>query len=42
MLGQASRIRYLDEALQRMRRRDGVWNATATEVADAFLANSDG
>jgi len=42
MLGQASRIRYLDEALQRICRRDGIWNATAAEVADAFLANSDG
>ena len=34
MLGQASRIRYLDEALQRILRRDGIWNATATEVAE--------
>jgi hypothetical protein len=38
MLGQASRIRYLDEALQRVARRGPVWNATAGEIVDAFLA----
>lgn len=38
MLGQASRIRYLDEALQRVARRGSTWNATAGEIVDSFLA----
>jgi len=38
MIGQGHRIRYLDEALQRITGRDGVWQPTAGEIADWFRA----
>lgn len=40
LLGQAHRIRYLDEALARISRRDGVWKATGAEIARSFLARA--
>jgi allantoinase len=40
LLGQPYRIRYLDEALTRILAHDGIWKATAGEIADAFLAQS--
>lgn len=38
LFGQAHRIRYLDEALGAVAGRPGVWQATGSEIADAFLA----
>ena len=38
LFGMASRIRYLDEALAAAMKMDGVWSATAGEIADAFAA----
>lgn len=40
--GRPHRIRYLDEALGRVLRRPGVWQATAAEVADAWRATEGG
>lgn len=37
LLGQAHRIRYLDEALQRISGYDNVWQTTAGPIADWFL-----
>jgi hypothetical protein len=36
LIGMAHRIRYLDEALKRIAGRDGVWQATAGEIAQWF------
>lgn len=36
ILGMAHRIRYLDEALKRITGREGVWQATAGEIAREF------
>jgi peptidoglycan/xylan/chitin deacetylase (PgdA/CDA1 family) len=36
LIGMAHRIRYLDEALQRITARPKVWQATASEIVDAF------
>ncbi len=36
LIGMAHRIRYLDEALQRITRKPGIWQATASEIVDAF------
>lgn len=38
LLGMAHRIRYLDEALERLKRFDKVWQATAGEIVDAYNA----
>lgn len=38
LLGQANRIRYLDEALAAIVREPGVWAATGAEIVDAFVA----
>ena len=38
LLGQAHRIRYLDEALGRIATRPGVWRTTAGEIAAWFAA----
>ena len=38
LLGQANRIRYLDEALAAVCHEPGVWAATGTTIVDAFLA----
>ena len=37
VLGASHRIRYLDEALSRIAGREGVWQATAGEIAAAYL-----
>ena len=36
LLGMPHRIRYLDEALAAVLAMDGVWSATAGDIADAF------
>ena len=36
LIGMAHRIRYLDEALQRITRKPGIWQTTASEIVDAF------
>lgn len=36
LFGRPHRIRYLDEALQRLTSRDDIWHGTAREVAGAF------
>ena len=38
LFGMAHRIRYLDEALGALARRDDVWSATGAEIADAYAA----
>ena len=40
LIGQPFRIRYLDQALGQMMRRQGVWAATGSEVTEWFEANS--
>ena len=42
LIGQPFRIRYLDRALSHMMRRQGVWAATGSEVAEWFEANPAG
>ncbi len=42
VLGQGHRIRYLDEALERIGGRDGVWQASAGEIADWVLEQAGG
>ena len=42
LLGQAHRIRYLNEALARMTAYDGVWQSTAAEVADWYRKQTCG
>ena len=37
--GQPHRIRYLDEVLDYIMSHDGVWQATADDIADHFMAN---
>jgi hypothetical protein len=37
--GQPHRIRWLDEALSYILGHDGVWLATAGEIADYYYAN---
>ncbi len=37
LFGRPHRIRYLDEALGQLRAKDGVWQATAGEIASAFV-----
>ena len=36
LIGQPFRIGYLDEALRRIVRRQGVWAATGTEIIDWY------
>jgi hypothetical protein len=36
LIGMAHRIRYLDEALKRISARPKIWQATASEIVDAF------
>ena len=36
LMGQAFRIRFLDDALAHMMRRQGVWAATGSEIIDAY------
>lgn len=37
----ASRIRYLDDALAAVMTMEGIWSATAGEIADAFAAQEE-
>ena len=39
LIGQAFRIRGLDEALGYISRRDGVWVATGSEIIDWYRSN---
>jgi peptidoglycan/xylan/chitin deacetylase (PgdA/CDA1 family) len=39
VIGYPHRIRALDEILAYVRRHDGVWHATAAEIAEHYLAN---
>lgn len=38
-IGQPHRVRYLDEVLAHLRRHDGVWVATASDIVDHYLKN---
>jgi peptidoglycan/xylan/chitin deacetylase (PgdA/CDA1 family) len=40
LLGQASKIRYLDEILGYITRHPDVWLATGSEIVDAYLAQA--
>jgi hypothetical protein len=40
LIGQPFRIRYLDAALRHILGHDGVWAATAGEIAGWFAANA--
>jgi len=40
LLGQPHRIRYLDEAIARLARLDGVWWTTAHAIADEFARST--
>ena len=42
LIGQPFRIRYLDQALGHMMRRQGVWAATGSEIAQWFRTNPPG
>ena len=42
LIGQPFRIRFLDRALGQMMRRQGVWAATGSEIAEWFEANAPG
>ena len=42
IMGASHRIRYLEEALSRIAGREGVWQATAGEIAEAFRASAAG
>ena len=39
LIGQPHRIRYLDEILSYVMSHDGVWQATADEIAEHYLAH---
>lgn len=39
LIGQPFRIGFLDEALEYMIRRQGVWAATGTEIIDWYRRN---
>jgi len=39
LIGQPHRINYLDQVLEYIMAHDGVWQATADEIAEYFLAN---
>ena len=42
LIGQPFRIRYLDQALGHVMRRQGVWAATGSEITEWFKANPPG
>ena len=42
LIGQPFRIRYLDQALGHMMRRQGVWATTGSEITEWFKANPPG
>ena len=39
LIGQPHRIRYLDEALKYIMSHEGVWQTTADEIAEYYIAN---
>jgi peptidoglycan/xylan/chitin deacetylase (PgdA/CDA1 family) len=39
LLGQPHRVRYLDETLGYIMSHDGVWQTTADEIADYYIAH---
>ena len=39
LLGQPHRIKYLDEALGYIMSHDGVWQTTADDIAEHYIAN---
>ncbi len=39
LIGQPHRIKYLDEILRYIMSHDGVWQTTADEIADYYIAN---
>jgi allantoinase len=39
LIGKAHRAKYLDEAFSYVLSHDGVWNTTADEIADYYIAN---
>jgi peptidoglycan/xylan/chitin deacetylase (PgdA/CDA1 family) len=39
LLGQPHRIKYLDEALSYIMSHEGVWQTTADEIAEHYIAN---
>ena len=39
LIGQPHRAKYLDEVLQYIMSHDGVWQATADEIAEYYIAN---
>ena len=40
LLGQPHRVKYLDEALSYIMSHDGVWQTTADEIAEYYIANN--
>ena len=39
LIGQAHRAKYLDELLGYIMSHDGVWQTTADEIAEHYIAN---
>ena len=39
LLGQPHRVKFLDEALGYIMSHDGVWQTTADEIAEHYIAN---
>ena len=39
LIGQPHRVKYLDDILSYIMRHDGVWQTTADEIADYYIAN---
>ena len=39
LIGQPHRARYLDEVLGYIMSHDGVWQTTADDIADYYIAN---
>ena len=39
VIGQPHRIRYLDDILSYIMRHEGVWQTTADEIAEYYIAN---
>ncbi len=39
LIGQPHRIKYLDEILSYIMSHDGVWQTTADEIAEYYVAN---
>ena len=39
LIGQAHRVKHLDDMLGYIMSHDGVWQTTADEIADYYIAN---